>query len=71
MFSHFIGSAWTRCLSRIFTAGVAAACLAIPSAQAEVKPWAADFRGEQVPVSDGTVPAAPSAKPAAPAKTGK
>ena len=54
MFSHFIVSAVTRRLPRVFIAGVAAACFAVPLAQAEVKPWAADFRGEQVPVSDGT-----------------
>lgn len=55
MFSHSIIAAWTRRLPRAFAAGVTAATfLAMPSAHAEVKPWPADFRSEQMPVSDGT-----------------
>ena len=55
MFSHSVIAAWTRRLPRAFAAGVAAATfLAMPLAHAEVKPWPADFRSEQMPVSDGT-----------------
>ena len=55
MFWHSIIAAWTRRLPRAFAAGVAAATfLAMPLAHAEVKPWPADFRSEQMPVSDGT-----------------
>ena len=55
MFSHSIIAAWTRRLPRAFAAGVTAATfLAMPMAHAEVKPWPADFRSEQMPVSDGT-----------------
>lgn len=45
----------TRRLARVLAAPFfAAALLAASSAHAEVKPWSADFRSEQVPVSDGT-----------------
>lgn len=55
MFSHSIIAAWTRRLPRAFAVGVTAATfLAMPMAHAEVKPWPADFRSEQMPVSDGT-----------------
>lgn len=55
MFSHSVIAAWTRRLPRAFAAGVTAATfLAMLSAHAEVKPWPADFRSEQMPVSDGT-----------------
>lgn len=54
MFLDFMTSGWSRRVSRILAVSAVSALLAASSAYADVKPWAADFRGDQMPVSDGT-----------------
>lgn len=54
MFSGFMTSGWSRRVSRTLAVSAVSALLAASSAYADVKPWAADFRGDQMPVSDGT-----------------
>lgn len=47
-------SGWSRRVSRTLAVSAVSALLAASSAYADVKPWVADFRGDQMPVSDGT-----------------
>jgi pimeloyl-ACP methyl ester carboxylesterase len=54
MFSDFMTSGWSRRVSRTLAVSAVSALLAASSAYADVKPWVADFRGDQMPVSDGT-----------------
>lgn len=54
MLSHSVIPSWTR-LSRAFAAPLSAAALLVATpVHAEVKPWPASIRAEQMPVSDGT-----------------
>ena len=51
MFPSFVKSLWIRGAITLMSA---ANLLAAPPAKAEVAPWPASFRAEQMPVTDGT-----------------